>query len=106
MTRVITAAAAVLAMAGTLAAVPGDVAAQGVNTQFLISEIDARTPKCRDHPDAPVVGRVSGIIGGSPSRGVSFQGCFDNMRACERWRGPVSGRISGRIIQNSCQARF
>jgi hypothetical protein len=67
--------------------------------------IRAATPQCRDYPGAPVVGRVSGIMGVHPATGVSFVGCFGSIAACERWRGPVSGRISGRIILNECQFR-
>ncbi|MBJ3774480.1 hypothetical protein [Acuticoccus mangrovi] len=100
-----TALCAALCLGASMGAATGPAAAQGIETQFLISHIDSITPKCRDHPDAPVVGRVSGIVSGTPSRGVSFVGCFASMEACEAWRMPVSGRISGRIIQNRCSYR-
>ncbi|MCF3935586.1 hypothetical protein L1787_19520 [Acuticoccus sp. M5D2P5] len=86
-----------------LAASP--VAAQGVGTAFLIAEVNAETPQCRDYPEFGFVGRVSGIVGGSPARGVSFTGCFPSIGACEAWKGPVSGKISGRLIQSSCDVR-
>ncbi|WP_108659434.1 hypothetical protein [Acuticoccus kandeliae] len=92
-------------LAAALLAPHGDAVAQGVETQFFIARVDAVTPRCRDHPDAPVVGRVSGIMGGSPARGVSFTGCFASIAACENWRRPLSGHIDGRLIQNSCRYR-
>jgi len=79
--------------------------AQGIQTQFTIANVDRITPKCRDNPNAPWVGRVSGIITGVPTRGVSFVGCFDSFQACERWRVPVSAVISGRINYNRCEPR-
>jgi hypothetical protein len=79
--------------------------AEGINTQFVIGRIDRATPKCRDRPDAPFVGRVSGVIGGVPTRGVSFQGCFYSRGECEAWRRLVSGEISGRLTQNRCEPR-
>jgi len=98
------AVAAVLAAgAAPLAAAPA--AAQGVNTQFLVAEIKSRTPRCRDVPEYDVVGRVSGVVGGHPTRTVSFVGCFPDLVACQAWRGPVSGRISGRLIQSTCEPR-
>ncbi len=80
-------------------------AAQGIETPFFIARVNAVTPQCRTHPAAPIVGRVSGIMGGSPSRGVSFVGCFDDVRSCESWRLFVSGQIEGRLIQNRCEPR-
>jgi len=95
--------AALSAAVAIAAAAPA--AAQGVQTQFTIARIDRLTPKCRDRPGAPVIGRVSGIITGVPTRGVSFAGCFDSFEECERWRIPVSGVISGRINYNRCEPR-
>ncbi|XWN30670.1 MAG: hypothetical protein ROR55_24900 [Devosia sp.] len=97
-----------LAAAAVSTALVGGAAtasAQGVNTQFLISDIQASTPQCRDFPEYDVKGRVSGIVGGYPSRGVSFVGCFPSYASCEAWVGPVSGKISGRLREASCSPR-
>ncbi|MCF3935587.1 hypothetical protein L1787_19525 [Acuticoccus sp. M5D2P5] len=102
MTKPFATLALVLAACGATAL---PATAQGVGTQFFIAEVDRATPKCRDYPDAPFVGRVSGIMGGSPARGVSFTGCFASYAACETWRQPLSGHIEGRLIQNRCEAR-
>lgn len=87
-------------------AVAAPTAAFANDNQFVVSQIDSITPKCRDFPDAPVVGRVSGFIGVHPTRGVSFVGCFGSIGACEAWRGPVSGRIDGRLILDRCTFRY
>jgi hypothetical protein len=52
-----------------------------------------------------LVGRVSGVVNGNPTRGVSFVGCFYTFAECERWRIPVSGVVSGRITTNRCEPR-
>jgi hypothetical protein len=98
-------AGALVLLAAALLATAPPATAQGINTQFLIGRIDRVTPKCRDHPNAPWVGRVSGVITGVPTRGVSFQGCFDTRRECEAWRRLVSGQVSGRLTQNRCERR-
>lgn len=98
------ACAALLCFAAFIAA-PAAAVAQGINTPFLVARVKAATPQCRDHPDAPVVGHVSGIMTGSPGRGVSFTGCFATMAACEAWRRPVSGLIAGRLILDRCDTR-
>lgn len=92
-------------LAGALVLSAAPVNAQGINTQFVISDVQRITPQCRDHPNAPVVGRVSGQLGGVPARGVVFVGCFESFAECERWRRPVSGLISGWIRSNSCEPR-
>ncbi|WP_108659433.1 hypothetical protein [Acuticoccus kandeliae] len=97
-------AVAASGFAAVAAATPA--AAQGVNTAFMISEVNSYTPQCRDYPEFEIVGRVSGIVGGSPSRGVTFTGCFPSFGACESWKGPVSGKISGRLIQSQCSYRY
>jgi H+/Cl- antiporter ClcA len=93
-----------LALAAT-AATASPAAAQGVNTQFLVAEIRESTPQCRDFPEYGVVGRVSGVIGGYPTRTVSFVGCFPSFPSCEAWRGSVSGHITGRLILATCAYR-
>lgn len=94
---------AALATAAPLATAPA--AAQGIETPFFISRINAVTPQCRDNPAAPFAGRVSGNMSGRPSRNVSFVGCFENMGSCESWRLFVSGQILGHLIQNRCEPR-
>jgi hypothetical protein len=73
---------------------------------LLRQEVAAITPQCRDFPDYPVVGRVAGMVGFRPKVSVSFVGCFPTFSACQRWVGPVSGRISGRIIRADCAPRY
>lgn len=72
---------------------------------FEANEIRANTPSCRANPSAPVKGYVVGMRGSRPTRTYSFVGCFNSMAACERWRGPTSGFITRRIIQNRCEQR-
>lgn len=98
-TRLLTATAALVAV---LAAAP---ALADANSQFVIADIRSKTPSCRDNPDAPWIGRVSGILGGFPSRGAAFVGCFQTREACERWRGPVSGVFTARLTLNTCSPR-
>lgn len=99
----IPAVSAAVVVTATVAATPA--AAQGIETPFLVGRIKAATPRCDTHPEYGFVGRVSGIVGGHPSRGVSFTGCFPSFAACNNWRGPVSGAISGRIILATCEPR-
>lgn len=82
---------------------PGE--AQGINRILTVEQIQDATPRCRDHPDFKWAGYVSGILSGIPSQGVAFAGCFPTRAACERWRGPVSGYITGRLILNECRPR-
>jgi hypothetical protein len=99
------------AVAGTTVAVllaispAGPASAQGIETPFFITRIEGVTPQCRDHPDAPFVGRVSGWMSGGPNRSVSFVGCFPSAPECESWRLFVSGQILGHLIQNRCEVR-
>lgn len=79
--------------------------AYGIGTQFIIAQIRSATPSCHAYPYAPVVGRVSGIFGGYPSRGASFVGCFDSFATCEAWRAQVSGAFTGRLIYDRCEPR-
>lgn len=100
--RIVSTALTSIALTAVVAA---PAAAQGVQTQFTIANVDRLTPKCRDRPDAPFIGRVSGIMTGVPTRGVSFVGCFYSFEACERWRIPVSTVVIGRINYNRCEPR-
>jgi len=98
-------ACSVMLAAASLAVVSAPAKAGPVDAQQFITRVQSVTPQCRNFPDAPVVGRVSGIFGGPPSRGVSFVGCFGSIAACQRWIGPVSGQITGRLIQDRCEFR-
>ena len=101
----------VLLLAATLSVglgSPPAAAADSSNAQLFIARVQSITPQCRDFPNAPFVGRVSGILSGGfgrGGRGVSFVGCFGSLAACQRWLGPISGQITGRLIQNSCRPR-
>ncbi|RAI00925.1 hypothetical protein DLJ53_17000 [Acuticoccus sediminis] len=64
------------------------------------------TPRCADHPNAPVIGRIAGEVGFDSHKSVSFVGCFPSFEACYAWKGPLSGRFGGRIIINRCDPRF
>ncbi len=95
-------ATAVMALLPLLVAAP---AGADANSQFVIADIRSKTPSCRDNPSAPWIGRVSGILGGFPSRGASFVGCFPTREACDRWRGPVSGVFTARLTLSTCAPR-
>lgn len=99
-------------LAFTLAAVTGlaplataPALANDSTTPFISSPVMNLTPKCRDRPDAPFVGRVVGYIDLPPRGPESFVGCFYSLAECERWRVPVSGVISGRMVLNRCDPR-
>lgn len=85
----------------------GPVGPAGAQTQttLLAARIRAQTPSCDKFPNAPVVGRVTGLAGADPTRTLSFVGCFPSFAACEAWRGPVSGAVSRRMILNTCEKR-
>lgn len=106
MTRLIRAASVAFLAALTLPVQsfvnPSPVAAQAY---VRANEIRANTPSCKDNPTAPVKGYVVGMTGSRPTRTYSFVGCFNTMAACEAWRGPTSGFITRRIIQNQCRQR-
>lgn len=72
-----------------------------------IDQIREATPSCEQHRSAPIVGRVSGNTTGILDQvlRVSFVGCFNSMRVCERWRGQASRIIDSTIIQYSCTRR-
>ena len=102
MKRTIHAALAAATLLGA-AALPQSASANV--TLFLINEVRTNTPQCRDWPEYRWVGRVSGFVGHRPPRRVSFVGCFPTADACDAWRGPVSGKITGRIVLNECGVR-
>ncbi len=82
------------------------VSAQGVETQFRFARVYSITPQCSEHPNAPVIGRVSGSSAERKSRGLSFVGCFETFQECEAWRAFASSNVAGRFIQNRCEQRF
>lgn len=98
------AAAAVAATALMLPAAP----AHATSAYYApdIARIQAVTPSCRANPGFAWEGRVSGILVGPPVSGTSFVGCFPTRADCERWRGPLSGYITGRLILNECRPRY
>ena len=65
----------------------------------------AITPLCRDHPNAPVIGRISGDLTMGSVGGVTYVGCFRSFEECTLWRTWISGQISGRININRCDPR-
>ncbi|MBJ3774478.1 hypothetical protein [Acuticoccus mangrovi] len=105
MKTIVRTALAAAALSTAFAGAATTASAQGINTQFLIADIKSATPSCHDFPEYGVVGRVSGIVSGTPSRGVSFVGCFPSFGSCEAWKGPVSGKISGRLTLSTCDYR-
>jgi hypothetical protein len=98
-----TAALSALA-AATAFALPANASVMDPEIPFLRAEVQRNTPQCRSFPEYDVVGRVSGSTG-NPATTVSFTGCFPTYRACEEWRGWVSGKIAGRLIYNACEPR-
>jgi len=96
--------AALSIAAVSLVASPAQASVMDPEIPFLRAEVQRNTPQCRSFPEYDVVGRVSGSTG-NPSTTVSFTGCFPTYRACEDWRGWVSGKIAGRLIYNACEAR-
>lgn len=97
---------ALLAGAIVAAAPALPAAANNLEALVLRQKIFRLTPQCRDFPQYPVVGRVVGFVGYRPPANVSFVGCFPDYRSCQRWVGPVSGEITGRLIRADCAPRF
>ena len=93
-----------LAAAVALTALAATAEAMDPGVLFLRSDIDRITPKCHQHPNYPVVGRVAGQAGYSYTR-VSFVGCFPSYAACDAWRGPVTGKITGLLFDSRCEPR-
>ena len=98
---------AAMAVATVTTAQPvAPVLAQGVETQIRFSRVYSITPQCNEHPNAPVIGRVSGSSAERKSRGLSFVGCFETFQECEDWRAFASSNVAGRFIQNRCEQRY
>lgn len=99
----------IIVLAALVAASPMGLptAAEASSTSLILLENRVRnqTPSCRQRPNAPVRGYVVGLAGTRPSRTLSFVGCFNSLAECERWRRPVSGVITRRIIQDRCVAQ-
>ncbi|GAB5376794.1 MAG: hypothetical protein AcusKO_32560 [Acuticoccus sp.] len=89
---------------GAAALAPAPAVAQTAN--LVWSQVYSVTPQCRDFPDYPVVGRVSGYVLDNRNRRVSWVGCFPNARECEAWRRYARGRVFPPIRHNVCEARF
>lgn len=92
-------AAAVVLIAGTRPA-PAQLDPQ------LIAEIRANTPSCRDHPDAPWIGRLAGNYDDllDRTRMISFVGCFPDRARCVAWLERSSGRMP-EITVYECRPR-
>lgn len=93
-------AATALSLAATGPAAAGRIDADNPWT-YTAAE---RTPDCRTHPNAPIVGRISGESAGMATTGLSYVGCFDTLEACTAWRLWIVGNM-GRIILNQCEQR-
>lgn len=106
MKNVLRASAALCALTaiGAAAFLPAPAEAQTAN--LVWSQVYSVTPQCRDFPDYPVVGRVSGYVLDNRNRRVSWVGCFPNARECEAWRRYARGRVFPPIRHNVCEARF
>ncbi|MEW5423801.1 hypothetical protein [Amorphus sp. 3PC139-8] len=90
--------------AGLLVAPVATATAQ--STEYLIGQVRKAAPSCRQHPDYPIQGRVSGNreVDGR-SEAISFVGCFPTQAECEAWRVKASSFVTGLIIYNSCGPR-
>lgn len=99
-------AAATLVAALAVGPTPGEAGGSNSFSQPVWGRIYAITPRCRDHPDYPVIGRVGGYIPSSARSRVSWTGCFPSMAECEAWRYIARGQIAPPIVFNRCEARF
>ena len=103
---ILRAALAAVTIAGTLTLGAGlTVADAGGFSQQTYFRIWSITPRCRDHPDYPVVGRVAGYLSGSNRSRLSWVGCFPNQAECEAWRYIARGEVTPPVQQNSCRPR-
>lgn len=93
-----------LAAAVAVAGLVPSAEARDPDVAFIVGDVMRVTPRCSDYPSYPIVGRVAGQVGWSAT-GVSFTGCFPTYAACDAWRGPVSGKISGRLFYSTCEPR-
>lgn len=80
--------------------------AEAQTANLVWSRVYSITPQCRDNPDFPVVGRVSGYVLEDRNRSVSWVGCFPNARECEAWRRYARGQVFPPIRFNRCEPRF
>lgn len=95
-------AAAVLTAGAVLAA----VAPASATPDFAaVQRVDRVTPKCRDYPENPIKGRVSGFIGYQPSRAWTWVGCFPDYGSCEAWSLFATGHFTDRTILRTCEPR-
>ncbi|WMS42027.1 hypothetical protein RDV64_18440 [Acuticoccus sp. MNP-M23] len=96
-------AAVVAAALGT-----GATAARAdTDKMMLMMQIGPITPNCSRNPNAPVIGRVAGVVNGFVGNShVSFVGCFPSIADCEGWRAYAAGEVGPPLRQNSCQPRF
>lgn len=88
-------------------AMMASASAQTVWTPAEIAKVRDTAPNCREHPQNPWRGRVSGNGLGIRDQLVvlSFVGCFPSEAECERWKTRTGGAISGQIVQYSCAPR-
>ena len=94
-----------LAGAASLVLLAGCFSTPSDDPLFLRPQVAEVTPQCREHPNAPVVGRVVGWMQDHPPRSVSFVGCFPSLAECNAWRAPVSSLVTGRLRYNECTPR-
>lgn len=95
-----------LILAAVALAIPAPGKAQ-LDTPADVARLQAMTPSCADHPDAPWVGRVVGSYDSVFDRTemVSLVGCFRTKAECDGWKGRVSGWITGPLIRYDCTPR-
>lgn len=98
-------------MSAVVVAAALSVSASGASADtdkmYLYMKLGPITPLCSRHPDAPVIGRVAGNVGGfNGNSRVSFVGCFDSAAKCESWRRYAAGEVSAPLRQNVCESRF
>lgn len=81
-------------------------ASMAQSTEYLIYQVRKAAPSCRQHPDYPIQGRVSGNREvDARSSAISFAGCFPTQEACEAWRKTALPFVTGILIYNSCEPR-
>ena len=104
--KILRGALATVTLAAALSLGAGATRADGGGfSQPTFFRIYSITPRCRDHPDYPVVGRVAGYLSGSNRSRLSWVGCFPNQAECEAWRYIARGEVTPPVQQNSCQPR-
>ncbi|MEM9223722.1 MAG: hypothetical protein AAGB11_15180 [Pseudomonadota bacterium] len=97
------AAAGVTALAGISVATPAEAQFAAL-TQARIS---ALTPRCREFPDAPIIGRVAAYYSGDArSVQLNFVGCFYSFAECNSWRKEAMRPLNPPVVHNRCEERF